>query len=365
MKKFFSYFSVLFLMVALLNSCTKDEIEETFPSDLVKGSYIVNYGSYGQGGASISKYNYETGEMTNFYYQAQNDGREILSNIQHACHYNDSVFLLGNEADQLITVNPLFEQSLNGVTSDIAKPRYCAGNGNYLYISCWGENPDWNKMEDTYIAKYNILTRTVEKKINLPGAPEGLAFANGNLYAALNFKDSVAVIDLAEESVSYIETPAVTSYFVKDASDNLYVTLLSTYTDPSSETGLGYINTTGNQLEETYSLNNVSTDYGSILQISSDLSKIYVITSDYDSNGKLTGAVAEFDVAGKTFASENLVEDISGISGLAVNPHDNNIYVFSAESTTDIGLMKIFSNSGDFEDELEVGASPIGAFFLE
>lgn len=366
MKTFFSYFLMLFFAAIIFNSCDKTTIpDDPFPSDLVEGCYIVNYGSFGKGGASISKFDYNTDKITNSYYKLQNGGVEILSNIQYVYHYKDSVFMMGNETDQIITVNPLFEQSLNGVTDQIEKPRFCVADGDYLYVSCWGANPDWNKMPDSYIAKYNIVTKTVDEKIALPGGPEGLEIANGKLYAALNFKDSVAVINLSSDAVSYIITPAVPSYFVKDKSNNLYVTLLSTYSKPSTETGIGYINTSTDKVEATYKLDGVSSGYGSMIQANSDFSKIYVVTAAYDANWNLTGAVSEFDVANKKFNDNQFVSDISGISGLAVNPKNSDIYIFVSQSTTGVGLMKIYSSAGDFVKDIEVGASPNGAIFLD
>ena len=163
--------SIFILFFILLNSCNNDLFEDPYPSEIVNGCYIVNYGNFGSGGASISKYDYETSEMFNFYYKAQNSGMELLSNIQYSYFYNDSIFLIANEPDLLITVNPLFEQTQNGVSKNLAKPRYCVASGNYLYISCWGENPDWSIMPDSYIAKYNISTGLVEKIIPLPGRP--------------------------------------------------------------------------------------------------------------------------------------------------------------------------------------------------
>ncbi|NQU86167.1 MAG: hypothetical protein HQ541_10445 [Mariniphaga sp.] len=355
---------VFILLFVFLSSCKNDLFENPFPSEIVKGCYVVNYGNFGSGGASISKYDYETSEMSNFFYQAQNNGLELLSNIQYTYFYNDSIFLIANEPDQLIVVNPLFKQTQNGVSENLAKPRYCIASGNYLYISCWGENPDWSIMPDSHIAKYNISSGLVEKTIPLPGGPEGLEVVGKYLYAALNYKDSVAVIDFNNEQVSYIETPSVTSYFVKDKQNNLYVTLLSTYANYSDQTGIGFINTTTNILEEIYNLDNVSSGYGSIMKANASLSKIYITTSSYDANWNLTGAVAELDIAGKTFASENIINDISGISGIAVNPFDENVYVFAAESAIGIGLMKIYSKSGNLINEYEVGSSPIDALFL-
>lgn len=365
MKKHIYYFTILILSVFVLNSCNKNDIPDPFPSELVKGCYVLNFGNYGQGGASISKFDYEKAEMTNFYYQEQNSGNELLSNLQYACEHDDSVFLVGNVVDQLITVNPLFEQSQNGVSDGLNNPRFCIGSGDYLYISCLGANPDWTDMPDSYIAKYNIVTQTVEKTIPMPGGPEGLAVSKGKLYAALNYVNQVGVLDLTDETVSYITTPAVSSYFLKDKNDNLYFTMLSTYADFSEETGIGYINTTSDEVETFYTLDNVSTGYGTIMQADKFFTKIYIVTSAYDANWNLTGAVVEFDVSSKMFNETPVISDVAGISGLAVNPVNNDIYVLSAQSATGAGTMGIYSADGEFVNDFSVGAFPVGAFFIE
>ncbi len=366
MKKFLKYFTVLFLALAVLSSCNKNDDEpDLYPSDLVKGAYLINYGNYGDGGASISKYDYDTDQLTNFYYQQQNPGLELLSNIQYAYEYDNQVFMMGNNPDQIITVNPLFEQTKNGITDQIMKPRACVASGDYLYISCWGE-PDagWSVMPNSYIAKYNTKTQTIEETIDLPGGPEGVEIANGKLYAALNYKDSVAVISLDNQAVSYIVTPAVSSYFLKDNAGNLYVSLVSTYSDFSTETGLGYINTSTDELTDVYNLPDVSYEYASIMAADADHSKIYVTTTETDENWNVTGAVSVFDVATKTFASEKLISGISGPRGLAVNPNDDRIYLFTGESVTGAGLMKIYNATGELIDQKTVGASPNMAIFL-
>lgn len=369
MKKFLKYFTILFFALAALSSCKKEDTPDPYRSELVKGCYIVNYGNYEEGGASISKYDYDNNELTNLYYQNQNGGNELLSNIQHAYSYNNQIFMMGNVPDQIITVDPLFVQTKNGATDQIEKPRACVGYGDYLYISCWSKNADWDVMADSYIAKYNVKTATVEDTINLPGGPEGLEISNGTLYAALNFRDSVAVIDLNNKAVSYIVTPAVCSYFLKDNSGNLYVSLLSTYTKPSSDAGLGYINTMSNELEDVYPLSGISTEYASILAANTDFSKIYVTAASYvqdnEGNWNLSGAISEFDVASKTFATQPLISNISGAKGVSVNPSNDNIYVFSGESVTGAGLLKIYNSAGELQEQKTVGASPTMAVFLE
>lgn len=364
MKKRLNFSLILFLLTLLI-SCNNNEIDDPFPSELVEGCYIVNYGNYGKGGASISKYDYQNDVITNFYNETQNGGNELLSNIQYAYPYNDSIYLIGNSADQLITLNPFLRQSKNGVSEQLANPRFCVASGDYLYISCLGANPDWSKFPGSYIAKFNIKSNKVEKTINLPGGPEGMEVANGKLFVALNYKDSIGVIDLKSEVVSYISTPAVTSYFVKDKNENLYVTLVSTYNNFSTETGIGYINTKTSELEYTYKLDNVSSSYGSVIQANGNFSKIYVITSAYDANWNLTGAVAVFDTATKTFSTGSIVSGVSGISGISVNPYDDNIYVLSATGVTGAGKMDVYTSAGNLLKTHAVGAFPIGAFFLE
>ncbi len=365
MKKNLIYLTLAFAALIVFNGCNKDEIEDLFPSELVEGCYIINYGNFGNGGASISKFDYNADELTNFYYQQQNNGKELLSNIQYAYPHNDSIYLIGNAVDQLITVNPLMVQTRNGISEQLHNPRFCIASDTYLYISCWGENPDYAEMPNSYIAQFNMQTNQLVTKIGVPGGPEGLEIAHGKLYAALNYKKGIAVIDLSNGNKSEISTPAATSYFVKDNNENLYVTLVSTFTLFSEETGIGIINTTKDQLESVFQLENVSSGYGSVIQANSDFSKIYIVTSSYDANWNLTGAVDEFAVQSKTFRNSPLINDISGISGLSVNPKNNQIYIYSATTATGAGKMGIYSPAGDFVKDYLVGAFPVGAFFLD
>lgn len=334
-------------------------------------AYVFNYGSWGNGLASIDRYNYETGIISNKYYQSQNSdlSLELTSNIQSAVQYNGNFYLMANESDGIIVIDDQLVQSIDFISSDdIATPRNGAASGDYLYVSCWGENPDYSEMADSYIAKFNVTTNEVEGTISVPGGPEGLAVANGNLYAALNYRDSVAVISLSDNSVSYIETPAVTSYFVKDASDNLYVTLVSTYSDYSASPGLGYINTSSNTLEESYYLDGVSSGYSSVLSANSDFSTLYVLASAWveqdDGSWESQGAVQKFDVASGTFTT--FVDGLSGANGVKVNPNDDaEIYVFGGSSSTEGGFFDVYNESGALQTESTTGISPYWTLVLD
>lgn len=341
------------LFTAAFTSCTQVD-PEPLPTEPAV-SYIVNYGDYAGAKSTITAFDKETGTVTNHYYENVN-GVSLVSNIQHAFSYNGNIYMLGNNPDELFWVDDqTFEQHENGISSDIVKPRFGVASGNYLYVSCWGGDI-WADESVSYIAKVNLGTRSVEEKISLPGGPEGLEVAHNKLYAALNYKDSVAVIDLSTEAISYIETPAVTSYFAKDKNDNLYVSLVSTYSDYSDDTGLGYINTSSDELEATYPLDGVSTSYVNILAPDFNFEKLYVMTSAYDANWNLNGAIAVFDVSTKSFGADLLVEDISGANGIAT--YNDQVFSFIAESVTANGWVKTYTPDGTFVHEFETGKAP-------
>lgn len=352
---------MLFAFSAILfTACNNDETLPEPGEPTV--SYIINYGDYTGDKSTITSFNKETGQVETDFYKDIN-GVSMVSNVQHAFSFNNKIYFMGNSADQVFWVDgDTFEQKENGISYDIIKPRYGIGNGNYLYVSCWGGDI-WADETTSYIAKINLTTKLVEKRIPLSGGPEGLAIVRNKLYAALNYKDSVAVVDLGSDAISYIETPAVTSYFVKDRNENLYVSLVSTYSDFSAKEGLGYINTSSNKLEATYDLPGVSTSYVNILATNTDLTKLYVMTSAYDENWNLTGAVAIFNMNSKSFEPVKPVEGIAGLNGIAL--YNDNIFCFVAESVTGNGSARIYTEDGTFIKEFETGIAPFMLLTVE
>ncbi|ASB49583.1 YncE family protein [Alkalitalea saponilacus] len=367
MKRIANIFTVLLAAGLFFSACTSDDDNKFERDETTFGCYIVNYGSFGNLGASITRYDYKADTVTNGYFERQNNGFELLSNIQYANVYNGSIYMMGNERDEVITTNLLFQQTENGISEGIAKPRFFVGNGDYIYVSCWGSNPDWGDMVDTYIAKIDTRTNEVVEKIDLPGGPEGLAIANGHLYAALNFRKQVAVIDLNDyESITYIETPGVTSYFIKDASNNLYVTLLSSFTQDVEDTGMGYINTATKTLEEVYSLDGISSSYGSVISPNNDFSTIYVIAASWvevEGKWEQQGGVFSFDVASKSYSP--FISNLSGMGGVMVNPDTDEIYLLTSSSTSESGKLNVYNEDGTFIKDIQVGRSPAWAFFMK
>ena len=359
----------LALLTALgLSACSDDNNDQPQQevNEEISGAYFLNYGSSDKGGASITRYDFRKNALTNKYFEAQNPGMTINSNIQYGAAYKDTIYLMGNSADELISLDLHFKPTGNAVREGIEKPRFFVGQGDYLYISCWGKDADFQEMPGSYIAVYNTKTRKVEDKIALPGGPEGLAIAKGKLYAALNYSPQVAVIDLNSEAIAYIDLPAVSSYFVNDADENLYAALVSTYGDPSEAAGLAYINTTSDELEDNYVLQGVSTTYASILTANSDASTLYLTAAAWedagDGNWVQKGAIYSFDTESGVF--EEFVTGLTGAQGVSVNPINNDVYILLGASATEAGSVSIYNAEGVHQKDLSVGISPYWTLFL-
>ncbi|RIJ47933.1 PKD domain-containing protein [Maribellus luteus] len=319
--------------------------------------YIINYGSYNGAKSTIAAYNRYDDIVVNGYYTEVN-GVSMTSNVQYAYNYKGNIYFMNNNADGISWVNnKTFEQTNNAITTDINKPRFCIGYGDYLYVSCWESDAIFNgDLTVSYIAKVDLRSNNVVSKISLHGGPEGLEIVNDKLYAALTFKDSVAILNLTNESVSYIETPARTTNFEKDNEGNLYVTLTRDWDDYVTQTGIGYINTATDQLEAIYNLDGVGTSYDNVMEPNADFSKLYVMSSVYDANYNVSGSIAVFDVESKSFESENLVDGISAING--VDFYDNKVFCFISESVTGNGKAITYSEDGTKLKEYNTGIAP-------
>ncbi len=363
MKKLFKLLPFFLAAVALFSACSDDDdSDDLYPSELTEGAYIVNYGGYAKATSSITKYDFEEDVITEFYYQIQNSYATINSAPQFAYEYDDRIYLMNNEPDNVVVVDPLFVAQ-DTITDRVVKPRSCVGYGDYLYISCWGGSV-WSDPSISYLLKYNTVTAAVEDSIPFPGGAEGLQISNGKLYAAMNYMKAIAVMDLSTEAINYIDAPAVSTSLIKNDDGDLYVALISSYTYSATQTGLGFIDTSSDELT-VYDLDNVSTAYASILSLSKDESKVYVAAASYDAEWNLVGGIQVFDVASGAFETEPLLSDVTGINGVSVNPENGDIYVFVSNGSTTKGSMQIFDADGTYEDTKTVGAAPAMALFLD
>ncbi len=355
-------FFIALLLPALFVACESDSVS---PDKVdVSGIYMVNYGNYNGVKGSITNINIETKESTDGAFESVN-GRKMKGNPQYAAQYGNKIYFMGNSTDEVFFVDAnTLKQSKDGITIDIEKPRHFAGDGNYIYVSCWGGDI-WKDSSTSYIAKVDTAQNKVVKKIACPGGSEGLAIANGKLYIAYGYEKKIGIMNLSTEEITYIENQkAMSSYFLKDKEDNLYLAQVSTYSAPSEMTGLAYINTKTDKIDNFFPIVLNHND-GNMLSANSDFSKIYVLGVAYNASFQMVGGVQVFDVAKGKFESSALIEDVTGLKSVTVNPETNEVYVSTSPTAASAGTLTIYNDKGTETNSLNIGVTPAWTLFIE
>ncbi len=360
------YLALVTLSMIFAFACEKDDNEkddnkkeETTAASKV---YIINYGSYGTVSSTVDIYSEDDNSIDTNAYESAN-GVAYSSNAQSFAIYNGKGYFMGNESDKIDIVNAkTLEQSINPIETDITKPRYFAAKDETGYISCWGTITDWSVVANSYIAELDISNNMISQKIILPGGPEGVIIEDNKLYAALEFRDSVAVINLDNHSVSYIETPAIPQHFVKGKNGNLWVSLVSTYSDPApaDSLGVGIIDPATDQFTGRVAFSGISGD--GQLAVNNDKDKIYVM-------GKAAfpgtaSSVYVIDVDGKSIGQSALISG-ENFNGIGCHPESNNIYVLISPSLQETGSLKVYDDQGTLVDSKETGVAPQEVVFYQ
>lgn len=344
--------SILSLSLFFLTSCEKEKESSV---RTVWDTYVVNYGSFSGSKSTMSGYDDETKEIGHNIYEHTN-GLEIGSNVQSASTYNGKTYFMSNDGDKIDIVNDsTLEANVSPISSNITKPRYFAAQNNTAYISCFGEVDDWAVMENSYIAKVDLEARTVSNKIAIPGGPEGVIIKNNKLYSGLTAKNQVAVINLDNDEVSYIDVPALPKQLVEDSHGNIWASLVSEFSVSFDSTKLGVI-MIDPETDETSNFTNIQ-GIGSngYLASSPDQNTLYVMGNE--SYPGTTSFITAIDLSTNTLASDPLIEG-ENFYGFGCNPETGDIYVLISPGTDVNGSMEVYDAEGTLLDEQQTGIAP-------
>lgn len=341
-------------------ACEKNEVDTP---DVVRISniYVLNYGTFGGTKSELSSYDESAKTIANDLYKAAN-GVVYNSNIQSAYVHGGLAYLVGNSGDKIDFLEASnLKVVANPLAGELVNPRYMVAEGGFAYVSCWGEVADWSKMEASYLAKINLSTRKVVKKIAIPGGLEGLIVAEGKIFAALYTQNKVAVVDPATDAVSYIEVSAIPQHFVQDYQGMLWVSLISSYTVPFApeKLGLAQINPKTQTVSKFVGLPGIASS--GYLQSSKDQKTVYVLGAESWPSTKSN--INALDVTTQSFAAKPLIEG-EAIINFGVNPISEKIYVLSAPVITENGFLRVYSPQGTLEDTETVGIYPQQVIFV-
>lgn len=367
MKRFRHMMLSVALLATALVSCEKDD-NKVEKKEYDKVAYIVNYGGYSKGNGEISTYDIAKAEISNDSYNTANE-IPFTSNIESMSIYNDVAYFMSNAGDKIDIVDAATLEALgNPVSADITKPRFFAAEGNTGYISCWGEVNDWAVYANSYIAKMDLSTKAITK-IELAGGPEGLIIKNNKLYISSSTANKVTVMDLATDTFTTIEVPAIPQQFVEDANGNLWVSLVSKYSVPFSADKLGFaiIDVNTDKVVSTVKYEGMGSN--GFIHASPDKKTIYVLGGGnyvQDANGEwiqLPTGISTVDISSKVLGDAIITGD--NFNGFNVDPANGDIYVLVSPSNKEPGILKIYDSKGAALSEKVTGTSPKHVVFYD
>ena len=349
---FIQILAVLAVSVLFFSCIPDDEPTGGSPVEGDGNYYIINYGNYGGTKSEISILNPYSTKINNTAFKDAN-GIELNSNVQSAGILNGKMYLMSNNGDKIdildaktlkVIANPIYE--------NISKPRYFAAKDtNTVFVSCWGEVNDWTKLANSYIARIDLNTRKVTK-IPLQGGPEGVIIVDDKLYIALAARNKIAVMNIYNNNITFIDVPAIAQHFIKTYSGRLYASIVSKPVTPFPKDSLGIIeiNTETNKIVDKIPVPGIS-DNG---EIHYSLNRLYLIAKEPYPDTKST--IYTIDIKTNELSSALISGD--SFTGIRVDGVVGKIFILQSPSATEPGKVLFYDLKGNYLAEKTTGIYP-------
>ncbi len=280
MKKVLNFhFVALALLVVSLISCSNDDDIAEYSS--LKGAFVVCQGDFYSNNGVVSYYG-EDGTVDKDIYSSVN-GTSIGDIVQDFEVVDTLGFIVVNNSQKVEIVGMNNFISVATIDDeDLSYPRYVVqASDNTVYIS--------NGAYNGQVFVYNFESFEIVDEINVGNGPEMMAKVGTKVYVANSggwtTDNTISVIDVETGEVTDTITVGYSPVTLKaDDEDNIWVYCKGTYDDSWSYTSAAIykINTSTDEIAQSYSLTGTVSTYGSnLLAISSDGDVYYTLDGTY------------------------------------------------------------------------------------
>jgi hypothetical protein len=348
--------------VLALSACKKDKLPPIDPQpNATTGIYVLCEGLFsqttGSSASSITYFDISTSTPQKDYFKKQN-GIELGFNANDLKQYGSKMYCVitgTNPADKnsyVEVMNIATGKSLKRIPfSDASKgflPRAVAFYKNKAYVSGF----------DGYISKIDTANLTIESRIAVGGALDGLTIVNGKLYVANSDhpyypnpnNSSVSVVDLntftklGDIAVGFNPTRVAAT-----AAGDIFVLTKGNYADISAS-----LDKISSVTDKKISSNPVSLEYLNVTG-----TKGFVI-GDY-----MNPYFKTLNIGTGTIDANFVTDQTAVVTpyGVTVNNLDNNVFVADANGYGAEGKLFCFSTDGKQRFFFATGALPQSAVF--
>ncbi len=354
----FIKYTSYFLIVSLFFSCKKDKPVEPIDSNFsTSGQFLVlNEGLFQQNNTSLSLINPNSGSVTSNIFLNINQ-RSLGDTGNEMKKYGSKIYVIVNgsstleimEASNLKSIKQVDMKTTSGNNK---QPRSISFSGTKAYITCY----------DGFVDVLDTNSLNIETRIVVGSNPEKSCVANNKLFVTnsggLNYPNvdsTVSVIDLnTNQEITKITIGKNPGAIFTAANGQIYVISRGDY--GSIPARMHRIDPNSMTKAETYTFD--------ALDIHSYKNN-EILVSFFNYNTNQTN-ISSFNFVSNSIVNGNVLDanQIVSFYGLKYNNANDNIYCFDANSFTNLGIIKVFSPSGNLIQTYNVGLNPNSILFL-
>jgi YVTN family beta-propeller protein len=344
-----SKYILLVVGLGILVSCKKEPIEESpnTPVDYFKnGLLVVNEGLFQQNNSTLSWVDLSNDAVNNEVFE-QKTNRQLGDVGNDIIRYGSKIYIVVNVSSTIEILDAKSGTSIkqiqmthNGIPK---QPRFAAKTNGKLFVSCF----------DGYVDVIDTASMEVTQRIQVGANPDEIHFANNLLYVANsgglsypNVDSTLSVID--PNTLTEINRIVVGKNPTRVSSDNngnIYVI---------TQTGF---NTLNSQLVKVnpQTLTVASVFPWQVMRMTPMNNHMIL----YISNNNVS-SIQLMDTQSGTITNPNFLDAglFTTYYGAQYDAARNQLYCFDAMSYVNKGYIRIFSSTGNFIKNIQVGLNP-------
>lgn len=360
MKRLLIIFSCF--LALLMASCKPDEepipvdptpVDPIEPVSIGKGLYLINEGSFTNGGSTLTFYNTEVDTVANHLFYHANNGAVIGDTGQSLALIGDKLYIVVNNS------NYIYKVDANTIVCDLSQPYMIADfySPRYMHVVSPEKAYVSDIMgRDLWIINPQDMTHTGTIRVGKPTetmvqVDQEVFVTNwSNYYDTLVTNNTVQVVDVTRDAkVAEITVGIEPNGIVVDKDKNVWVLCEgAVWTENAEDPTLWRINPTTKEAELMASFDM----YDGVMNLAIDPTGTYLYYfRDY--------AVHRMSVDNpEAEDSFEIPSDGRNFYKIAVDPNNGDIYVTDAKTYTVDGTVYRYSSDGVLISSFDAGINP-------
>ncbi len=332
---------ILFICFSvLLVSCSKLPDEQ--PDNFLKGegAFIINEGKFLAGNGSLSFFSYDSMEIYNDLFREYND--RPLGDVPYSIvAYGENAYLVVNNSGKIEIIDRNTFLSKGTITGLISPRKMAVVNDGKAYVT---------SLYSDSIAIIDLKNETISGYINLGKTSEDIVVNENKAYVANWFGgNNIYVIDTNQNKIiGSISVGLEPESMVLDKYNRLWVLCTGGWMK-TRNAEIDVINTTSLNVDEKYVFPS-SGDNPSCLKIDGTGQNIYFLNK----------GAWKMDVNADALPYAPVIGESTGqiFYKLAVNPVNGDILITDAVDYIKEGFLLIYKNDGSFVSKMNTGLNP-------